>query len=431
MLRVGALIQTALRRLPALVCLLLAASGASPQGRPAAAAWNLPGHAPHLLAHYMTWYQIDGAPGTKRGAWDHWKYEGKGPHHNPETRNSAGLRDIASVAYPLIGPYDSRSPAVIRYHLETARAAGIEGVIVDWYGRGEYTDKAMPALLDEAARLNMGVAICYEEKVNFLWRSLKTRAQAVAAATADLKYILTRYSVHPAYIRRNGRPVIFNFDGSGDSPMGPGLFLPDEFARIFADLPAPVAYCREGLTATYHPVVAGAFRWWSSDAGAIREFGERARRMVDAHSLDYFAGMISPGFDDTGVWGWGGGPRVTPRAGLSLLRHTFELSFTGDPELIQIVTWNDFNEGTVVEPTRGTGFQYLDAIATWWGEKMGRRVDLEAIREPFLRYARTCSPQQRAELPAAPFQRYLSAQPLTVAVPHYLDAQAPHNHRRR
>src|SRR5579871_152848 len=123
--------------------------------------WNLSGAAPHLLAHYVPWYQIAKDEGAKTRVWSHWKYDGKGPHHDPEKRRADGVRNIASVYYPLIGPYDSRSRSVVRYHLATAKAAGIEGFIVDWYGRGDYTDRAIPLLLDEAQRLNMRISLCY------------------------------------------------------------------------------------------------------------------------------------------------------------------------------------------------------------------------------------------------------------------------------
>jgi len=401
------------------------AGASAPAQTDSDASWNLPGKAPHLLAHYMPWFQIEKGPGQTARTWEHWRWDGPGPHHDPE-RRAEGLRDIASVYYPLIGPYDSRSRAVIRYHLQTARAAGIQGFIVDWYGIGDNTDAPIPLLLDEADRLGMRVALCYEEKINFLWRGVKSRQEAIRDATADLKYLVSHYTAHPAYLRRNGKPLILQFDGWGDGPLGPKYFTPEELKRILSSLPVPVAYCRQGLTPAYHPEIPGAFQWWSSNADDIRGFAEQSRRMIQENKLAFFANEISPGFDDTGVWGWGDGARVTPRAGLSLLKATFDLAFTAQPEFIQIVTWNDFNEGTVIEPTREKGFQYLDALATWWAQKKGTPVDLEVIRRPFLEYVRTCSPSERAELPPAPYDVYLKPRPLTVEIPHYLEHLSNH-----
>jgi hypothetical protein len=134
--------------------------------------------------------------------------------------------------------------------------------------------------------------------------------------------------------------------------------------------------------------------------------------------------MICPQFDDQGVWGWGGGPRITPPEGLSLLKSTFDHSLLDGPELIQVVTWNDFNEGTFMEPSRENGFQYLDALATWWSSLSGSKPDLQAIRTPFLDYVSSCSPAEFSELPAAPYESYMAALSLEVSVPSYLNVLA-------
>ncbi len=393
---------------------------------PPAVRWNLPGPAPHLLMHYMPWFQVEAGPGQSKQTWTHWRWDGPGPKHDPAQRRADGLRDVASVYYPLIGPYNTWSRAVVRYHLETIKAVGVQGLVVDWYGPDSYTDQQVPQILDEAQRVGLKVAICYEEKMNFLWRGFKTREQAIQAATIDIRHILTHYANHPAYLRCDGRPLILQFDGYGNGPMGQGFFSPAELTQILHDQPMPVAYCRQGLTPEFHPAIPGAFQWWSSTSGELLNFAHSARKMVDEQKLSFFANEISPGFDDTGVWGWGDGARVTPRAGISLLKNTFDLSFTDRPDLIQIVTWNDFNEGTVMEPTRENGFQYVDALATWWAERTGRHADLEALRKPFLNYVKTCSPEERAELPAAPYDVYLKPRPLTIEIPNYLDYLAQH-----
>jgi len=55
-------------------------------------------------------------------------------HFDPDTVNVSGERQIASWYYPLIGPYDSSDPAVLEYHVLLMKLAGVDGVIVDWYG---------------------------------------------------------------------------------------------------------------------------------------------------------------------------------------------------------------------------------------------------------------------------------------------------------
>jgi len=339
--------------------------------------WNLPGKPPYLIAHYMPWFST--APN-----WSHWKWDGAGTPHDPNKTLPDGRRDIAAAHYPLIGPYDSSDPAVVRYHLRTAQAAGISVFACIWYGPKSDTDQRIPLLLDEAQRIGMRIAICYEEKINFPdYRAPESREDVVRTATEDLTYLVNTYASHPAYLTRDGKPFVFQFNSWGTRAFGPNYLTPTEWDEVFAKLPRPILYGRQNLDEDYHPPIAAAYVWWTEDAQWPPTFARRASELRDAGRLAFFMTMICPGFDDSGVNGWGNAPRIVERQGLKVLHRTMEHALDGSPELVQIVTWNDFNEGTEVEPTREHQFQYLDAIETWWGQKTGRPVNLDDNRAAF------------------------------------------------
>ena len=88
-----------------------------------------------VMVYYMPWYAAK--PVTSEWGW-HWTMD----HFDPDKINASGEREIASWYYPLIGPYDSGDPAVLEYHVLLMRLAGIDGVIVDWYGSADYYDYA-------------------------------------------------------------------------------------------------------------------------------------------------------------------------------------------------------------------------------------------------------------------------------------------------
>ena len=89
-----------------------------------------------LMVYYMPWYVAK----PYSGSWGwHWTMN----HFNPDVINASGERQIASWYYPLIGPYDSADPAVLEYHVLLMKLAGIDGVIVDWYGPDNYADYAI------------------------------------------------------------------------------------------------------------------------------------------------------------------------------------------------------------------------------------------------------------------------------------------------
>jgi len=408
-----------------------------PAVAPAKAGWNLEGRPPHLVAHYMPWFEVskDAAPrkpspkpitsrvpsswyedetaGENVKTWRHWKWENGGPIRDPERRWASGERKIASIGYPLIGPYNSRSREVIRYHLRTAKAAGIQAFLIDWYGPQTFEDDRVAALLEEAHKEGMKIALCYEEKINFDgFRNSASRDEAVANVVDDLTYILEKYAAHPAYLKRDGIPFIYQFNGWGRGPAGPNLLTPAEWRDVLAELPSRVIYGRQNLDEEYYPPIQAGYVWWNPDGEWLKSVARRATDLRQKGRLDFFMSMVCPGFDDTGVWGWGKGPRKFERDGVSTLRSTFEISSLGEPELVQIVTWNDFGEGTMVEPTRDNGFWYLDAIETWWGSRTGRPVDLEDNRRPFLDYVAACSAEEREELPAAPYDGFMVPRPI-------------------
>ena len=89
---------------------------------------------PRILAHYMPWYMA--RPHSQIWGW-HWTMG----TFDPEGRKG-GQPTIASHYHPIIGPYDSADPDVIEYHALLMKLAGIDGVVIDWYGTVDYLDYA-------------------------------------------------------------------------------------------------------------------------------------------------------------------------------------------------------------------------------------------------------------------------------------------------
>ncbi|MEO0416012.1 MAG: hypothetical protein AAF226_13780, partial [Verrucomicrobiota bacterium] len=304
--------------------------------------WNVEGDHPVIGAHYMPWFANPhtAGEGDDTKAWKHWNWKGPGVDKNPETRSADGRRDIAAVHYPLIGPYHSLDREVISYHMKTAKAVGIQAFFIIWYGPDTYSDKVIPLLLDQAYREGLKIALCYEEKVNWPpYRSPATRQDLVASSSSDLAWIVGRFGYHPAYLRRDGKPFVFMFNHYGDDTLGSSNITPEEWESILSGLPRPIAFSRQNRNDEYHPPVNGRYLWWAKDAAVIKDFSHSSRQLIDAKKMDFFMSMITPGFDDSGVNGWGNGTRLTDGKGLSMFRGTFDLAWRGDPELIQLVTW--------------------------------------------------------------------------------------------
>lgn len=374
----------------------------SPAKKPETASpgpWNLEGPPPYFVAHYMPWFEVQKSAADPAVSWTHWKWEDAHVKHDPEKRLPDGRRDIAAVDYPLIGVYNSWDRAVMAYHLKTAKAAGIAALLVIWYGPGSPEDSRISDLLDEAEKAGMRVALCYEEKINFPpYRYPQQREEVLENAWADLQYVVDRYGSHPAYLKRKGAPFIAQFNGWGTGRQGPNYLTSSEWRQILPSLhPRPV-YCRQNLQDEYHPPIDAAYLWWAPEEDQ-KAFIARAQDLVGKGKLEFYMTMACPGFDDSGVYGWGKGIRKTPRENLKVFEKTFKDGLNGSPELVQLVTWNDFNEGSNLEPTMQDGFRYLEALATWIETHLQRPADLEGIRAPFYEYLRHASPAAKSEVP--------------------------------
>ena len=331
---------------------------------------------PVVFAHYMPWFKAETGPDGSR-TWEHWQWFGKGKKHDPDRILENGRRDIASVYYPMIGPYDGRDPVVLEYHMLTAKAAGIEGFIADWYGPDTYSDQVFSAMVKAAERYGMTVAICLEEKTFFPgYSAAKDRAEVRKEMARQIRHVLDRHATSRAYYRRNGAPVFFMFNGYGNGPAGPATLSPEELKEVLQSFHDPsVLLVRGHFEPPYLDIGLGNYAWCGDTRYRTNFYAAALAARAD-NRIALCAGAASPGFDDSGVYGWGNGPRVTDRRGTLEYEENWDDILNYGPEIVQIVTWNDFEEGTTIEPSEQYGFSFVDLTEQYVGRFTGRPVKL-------------------------------------------------------
>jgi hypothetical protein len=308
-----------------------------------------------ILVHDMPWFESK----PVSGAWGwHWTMG----RFDPERSAPDGRRKIASHDYPLIGPYDSADPDVLEYHTLLMRIEGIDGVIADWYGSEDVNDYAMihrrTALLFEAAgRRGLSFALCYEDRAlkAMAERKKLTPAQVIEHARTHLRFCDENWFKERWYVTWQGEPLLLVF--------GPDYLTSKQWESVFSGMPRPPAYFS---LHEHRPPAIGSFAWppmWASKDGVLDAKG------LDAY-LDRFdrqdgprIGCAFPGFHDiyqqAGVQPSHG--YLDPRDG-ETFRHTLGRATASGAPIVQIATWNDFGEGTCIEPTREYGYRYLEAI---------------------------------------------------------------------
>lgn len=323
-----------------------------------------------VFATYLPWFET--APG-----WDHWKWA----EHDPDRIGTDGRRDIAAVRYPAVGPYDSRDDAVLGYHLLLMRAAGFDGAFVNWYGRGNKLDVATKALFEKVAawRGAYGLRFSLTAMVDAEpYLRLESSSQ-VESLGADLRYVLDTFAVRPEYQRLEGKPLLLFFPkpdpghpGGDAQAVTPdemrsardragqafwlGILHPDPAFKAAADLP---------------------YGWIAGAADSGEDFGQEYldwlypaigyQRDSEGWALPLGIGIAYPGFDDGGVHAWSDDParrrwiarEIGGAATLDLTWDRFDRFIARNPGApvpwMQVATFNDWNEGSEIEPSLQLG----------------------------------------------------------------------------
>ncbi len=312
-----------------------------------------------LMVHYMPWYAAD--PARNQWGW-HWTMN----HFQPDRRGPQGWRQIASHDYPQIGVYDSNDPLVLECQTLLMKMAAVDGVIIDWYGIEKFRDYAeihrnTQHLIQHVKRAGLKFAICYEDQsVKHMQEAKQLDDKAsLAVGQQALRWLARHWFQDEAYLRIESRPVLLVF--------GPQHFDRNEWHTLLSDLkPRPHVYGLPHLTQTRG--MDGAFGWPPVTGG--REVTPGVWRnylaQLDARPADQGPSMAVafPGFRDIyqqaglhASYGW-----IDERAGKTLAE-TLALAAQSEARIVQVATWNDYGEGTVVEPTRKYGYRYLEQLA--------------------------------------------------------------------
>ena len=310
---------------------------------------------PLILAHYMPWFEAK--PVSETWGW-HWTMG----HFDPERSEPDGRRQIASHYYPLIGPYDPADPDVLEYHTLLMKIAGFDGVVADWYGSEDFNDYApihrrTTALFASLKGRGLKFAVCYEDRAlkAMAERHGWSPAQAVEHGKAHLRSCEDDWFKEPAYVMLEDRPLLMVF--------GPDYLKPPQWEAVFKGMQRPPTFL------TLHerrPPAIGSFAWppmWAAKNGVLDAKG------LDAY-LDRFAGQEGlkvacafPGFHD--IYREAG---VQPSHGFldarngETFRRTLDRALASGSPVVQVATWNDFGEGTCIEPTREYGYRNLEAV---------------------------------------------------------------------
>jgi hypothetical protein len=326
-----------------------------------------------VFAHYMPWFS--GGSHAK-----HWSFGG----HNPSRLNANGLADIAAAHHPLIGAYDTDDDAVLGYHMLLMKAGGYDGASASIYGQGSPEDRTMRAMLAKcdqwAAQYNFDFSLQLMPDAD-PYKGLPAD-EKVRRLTIDVKAIVLDYARSSRYQRLEGKPVVYFFP-KPDPSTGETTITPAMWAQVKANVGVPFDLVDESSSSAMAGVADGGYGWvqlgktpqdYNPDylRWLYGQFGQQQRQDP---SPAVQVGVVYPGFDDVGVHAWTNDPNARRQmdrqiGGEATLQRTWDElngynASHGDTPINWVLTstWNDWNEGTEIEPSVEEGDAQLQLAA--------------------------------------------------------------------
>jgi hypothetical protein len=246
-------------------------------------------------------------------------------------------------------------PAVVNAQVADAMSRGIDGFIVDWYGKpvnnGSTFINTSTVNVREAAEATaqFKYAICWDSG------ALKnSTASDTSKLLTDLSYASTTFFNSPQYLRVNGRPVVFLFLNGSNTI---------DFSYVASHAAGNPIFVNRNSSGFSKPSSGGAYSWVGV-ANNTTDEGLDYLKYFYANALKNMSKVVFgsnyKGFDDS-IASWGQNRFTKQSKGDTFLdsmavandyfNETKQLPF------LQIATWNDYEEGTEIETGVDAGLQ--------------------------------------------------------------------------
>jgi hypothetical protein len=256
----------------------------------------------------------------------------------------------AKTDLPVLGHYSSDERQVMRQHIQWAKDAGIEGFIVSWKNTN-VLNRRLERLMEIAQEEQFKLAMIYQG-LDFYREPLP--ASRIAD---DLDYFIERYAAHPTFDIYDKPIMIWSgtWKFSTEDIAGVTRDRRDDLL-ILASERNPEEYSR--LAAD---VDGDAYYWSAVDPVTDPGYPDKLKAMSDAihASNGLWLAPVAPGFDARLV----GGEKVIERRDGETLRREMDAVTASSPDMIGVISWNEFSENTHIEPSENHGARYLEVLA--------------------------------------------------------------------
>ena len=255
---------------------------------------------------------------------------------------------------------DESQPAVVQRQVADMMSRGVNGAIVDWYGPSNTHHNTTTINMMNAAQASGGkFTFAITEDSGALKSCANTTGCDITQQLiSDLTYVYKTFEPSPAYLRIDGRPVIFFF--------GTDAYTID-WTRVRANTPGNPLFIFRNSGAFGKVESDGGFSWLGI-SGDPNNMGLSYLDGFYSTALRYptknLFGSGYKGFNDT-LASWGKNRIVNQQCGQTWLKSWAEAGkyFSSGAQMpaLQVVTWNDYEEGSEIE----TGIDNCVAVTAW------------------------------------------------------------------
>jgi len=244
--------------------------------------------------------------------------------------------------------YRSDDRRQVESQVADMQSRGIDGAIIAWYGPGDSPrNRAMTSLLRTAEQRGFLVAVSVD--TGAVQDCIKHGCDETAEVASLINYVVQNYASSSAYWRWKGRPVV-TFFGMEKHQI--------DWGRVRSSVRGEPLFIFRNSGGFSAPESDGAFAWIAAETvkpsdPIAQEYLERFYQKAKQVGGKLTIGSAYKGFDDS-MASWGKGKHLDQRCGQTWL-DTFAIinqTFSQNRQLDALIipTWNDYEEGTAIEP---------------------------------------------------------------------------------
>ena len=310
---------------------------------------------------------------------------------------------ITAPFTPELGDYNSANSTTTNTHIEWALNHGVTFFVLPWTHAGYAWETALEDGFLKSESISMIKFAIMTNYVPF-WSGSSgfpgNNDERISWMLDDIRYIVDNYAGHQSYLKVGDRPVLFVYQASTSlsnslggieklsqfiasvrtaaRERGVELYIVGD-VMYWRSLPTDESYAKIfDAVSAYTLPDAGV--GWSSDNGRLVSIGPYDLMVQSYAEMNKywseltrrvgvgFIPPVTPGFNNTDTYQLGIDDYhvvrtdSTPEKFSEMVNNAAGYVDSGLNMMI-VEAWNEYHEGSVVEPTKQFGFAYLDEIA--------------------------------------------------------------------